>query len=392
MRKSTGILLWLTLQCTAFGWSAALAIAAGALFHVPVAVPILALSYLLPALGRRHSGWIGFLSLVALPVAVALLPITRDGPHVALLLLASGLRAATAPRTATVSSLRAESRTGLAALVLAALAVAVAQASPWSLALTAGIFLIGSFIGLPLAQAATGGQGEGALAKARAGLELYAAFLGVAVLLAGAIAIGHQLLARLPGAWLRAFLWLLWPFAYLSSWVIVSLRDRGVRFRFPRPPQGHRAMPKGHDAAAPLIGHLIGPLAVLAALGVLVLAYLIYRRAARRADEAAADARAAEPRAFALARPGTDHNAGHGPRWIVRRAMARHLRGRPLPPNTTARRLAAREGWPDPLLEAYEHARYAFRRPFAVERARAFLATFRRHAGRPSRGQRRPPG
>ncbi len=384
MRRLIRTLSWMALQLMAFGWSGALAIAVGDLAHLQVGIWPLALGYLLPAVGRRRSGWLGFPALVLPALIAALLPIVPGSPAAAFLILLPGVRAVTVSREPWLSTLREEHRIGLSVIVLAALvAAAWGEASPWPLALLALIFLVGAWFGLPLAQAAAdAGEDPANLRKAAATMRVPAVALGTAAAMALLIAIGHELLLWLPAAWVKDLLWVLWPFAYLASLVITGVRGTGLRLRFPSLPKGHRLILPSHDAVAPFFAHLIGPAAVLGLLALLALLYHLYRWSLRRADQKAPPPNTPADSHPAIGRTPRQLDFGRGPRGLVRRAVGRHLLHRRLPAGTTVRQVARQEGWPSELLQEYEHARYALRRPYALERARSFVLGFRRHLAR----------
>ncbi len=372
-----------SLHVMAFAWSAGVALVAGYLLHLSVPLDLLALSYLLPTLARRRSYRLGLIGLLLSPLVLVLDPTLLNQPAAVLLPLGVGLRAATLPRQATSWTLRVENRIGLVAFVLGALLEgALTRASGWPLALLAFAFVVSAFISLPLAQSRSSGSKQAELLRS---IGLGALTVAVASAIASAIELAHVLATHIPSAWLRGLLWLLWPFAYVASLVISRVRETGVRLRFPGMPRPHHSLAKAtHSAAALFVQHLITISFV--ALGVLIVtgvALLAYRRAHVRVDTELSDPNLPVG-SIAVVRdlPLQNLDLGHGPRRMVRLAVAHHVRPRSLPPGMTARRLAMREAWPEQLLRDYERARYALKGSFSLDEARAFVGGFARHLGR----------
>ena len=253
--------------------------------------------------------------------------------------------------------------------------------------------------GLPLAHSREAGDTRPQ--TARPGLQLSLVITGVAAVIAAIIgtvrlAIEHHVFAFLGPILTAVFK----PIAYVLGYVVqffvgLLLRHRPILPKQNKNQQKSQAPHFRHPVrSAAFMHHLEIALIVLAAAVLVLALYLLYRRVQVQEAEQAPDPNAPAPgeeltRDRALRRRrSTDY--GEGARRMVRHTVGLHVRGQPLPPGTTARSWAKRQGWDDDLLASYEHARYGFVEPFPESKARAFVEAFVRRFGR-RRRRTKPP-
>jgi len=380
----------------AFGWSAALLTTLASWIVLPVPFWLLALAYLLPALLRGRLPRLSILAAALIAASSALLMPATDIFFAALLLLMQSARPLTLSRQPSVTFLRIEQKRGMALLLLVVLGRAVVgRPSAWLIALCAVLYLIGALGGLPLAHSRESGDAQPSTASH--GLRMSLVIGGGAAVVAAVIgavrlAAAHHAFDFLEPLFAAVFR----PIAYVLGIVVQFLIGLflGRRPHIP-PQQQRRTKPQPphfaqHPYTASFLHHLEFVLVIAAVLVLAGIVYLLYRRLEVEEAEEAQDPNApgagddVTRAAVRARRGGVDY--GEGARRVVRRTVGLHLRGKPLPPGTTARGWARSQGWEDELLATYEHARYGFVEPFPESKARAFVTAFIRRFGR--RGRR----
>ncbi len=378
---SARILPRLILDVAAAGWVVALSFSASFWLGDPMPLWLPIAAFGLTALARRASQAAGIVALV-LACGLGTFTLGRPDALAFLVALAAAYRAVSLPQTAPYWALRSEFSLGLTAvLIVAILRLALGSPPAYALALPAAAVVLSGLLGLPYVHSVDALGADQGTKVASSGLRLGGLILGASALL-GLLVEGVRLLylGGHLGFLSTLVYWISYPFVFLFFWAFTPVAQRlQVRGRPAGPPGHAQHLPK----PTPLSPHAllmlrIGEVLLLALLGAAVL-YLVYRRQRRLAMElgepnATGAAGLSISRLLPRARRAADY--GTGARARVRAAVGHHVERTDLPPHETARRLAAREQWPEAELEAYERARYRLRATFGDEEASHFLQRF----------------